>query len=116
MAAERIRGYVMSDDFDRFFELVKSRVDVIYTSERDKWAIKCANFKQLGRQEWLLRRKFFDHGYRFIDPDNIIDHDTQRAAPLATANDRNFTGMPGDDKTGLIRNLLEQCGQWYGRR
>jgi len=116
MATERIRGYMMSDDFDRFYELVNSRVDVIYTSERDKWAIKCANFQKFGRQEWNLRKKFFDHNYRFIDPDDVIDHATQRIAPLAIADDRRVSGMPGDDRIKNIRFFLGQISHWYGRR
>lgn len=116
MATERIRGYIMSDDFDRFYELVKSGREVIYSAPRYRWAIRCGNFQTLGRQEWNLRRKFVDGRWRFIDPDCVIDPDAQRAAPIMQASERDFASlMQCDDKFALIRSVFGEALTGYRR-
>ena len=85
MAYFKIGSYLFSDDFDRFFELLSRKTQVIYTSSRAKGALMLGSISNVGTQRFQIYRKFKDEQWLFIDPATQFNPDTEEIRKVGTA-------------------------------
>lgn len=84
MAYFKIGSYLFSDDFDRFFELLSQKTQVIYTSSRANGALNLGSASNITMQRFALYRKFRDEKWLFIDPATQYNPETEQIHRIGT--------------------------------
>lgn len=84
MALSYGNGYWLCDDFDRLYELVRSRIPFVYTTRQiQQHGFKRFDAKELGDDKWRLKKWFLRCDVRFLDPANCFNSETHRLLPVA---------------------------------
>lgn len=77
MAFTQVRNYWMSDDFERFYQLITSNQLVIYTSDKHKGRFDFGTHRQFGSERWGMRQKFKKYNVLFLDPECTFNPDAE---------------------------------------
>lgn len=112
----KIGGYWFCNDFTRFWRLVLMRVPIIWVSELNPQDVRISDYHVFGRQKYLLKQKFYDKKYRFIDPENVVNPITKIVKPVDFTGEWEW-GIPPETRFESIRTNLDyiiaECGKIY---
>jgi len=106
MSLRRIGPYLLSDDFDRFWELLQSRMPVIYASAKKEYKLLQCTIRNFSIQRWTTRNRFYDEQIYFLDPETQFNPDIQQAVPLLVNYSLSFK-TPDKSRYVLCKQLWD---------
>ncbi len=108
----------MSNDFERFYSLIRARVLVICASEQEKFKIRTVSTRVFGQQKWKLKSMFDRHQYWFIDPDLVANGDNESIGikidtEKITSDNVNSISLPSGRRMNVVASAFREYAERY---
>ena len=121
MAYHDVGPYILSDDLDVFLDLLYTSPPVLYfdpTRSKDgQIMLRPGTPKSIGVQKWLVKKKFVEKGWLFLDPATQYDPELfslRAIVPDALAWLEGMSGMA--ELIGASRYKLQRMTLMFNRR
>ena len=112
MSLRRISSYLLSDDFDRFWELLLTRVPVIYASAKNGYKLTQGTIRNFSIQRWTTRTRFCAEQIYFLDPETQFNPETQQVIPITIDYALSFK-VPDESKYTLCKQIWHDVVTYY---
>ncbi len=103
----RVGSYIVSNDFERFWELINTRLPVLTASVKDDYVIRQMVKGQISRERWKAMKRFESDGMCFIDPEYQYNPEYERKEPNVECMDVIFTMIPDEKRFAKIKQCWE---------
>lgn len=98
-----VGAYIFSDDFDRFYQLIRQGNFVLYATNKGTTAIRTGNSSTFKGEKYRLNKRFYADGIVFLDPATQYNPERFKLESIITTTEDYTMSIP---RPSIFTNII----------